>query len=101
MKVDFSTELTNLNGETLKDGNNPLTLKTICVNAVGGKYQDENLTVEQHVDRFMLASKIHKSNGDGLDLSSEEIVTIKKLLAKSAYIPIVVGQACQMLEGKS
>lgn len=119
MQIDFSRELMNFDGEPLKEsqvvnlveeanGNikkvvlqgKPLTLKTACVNAVASKYEGENLTPEQHVSRFLLAGKIQKSNGAGLELESDDVVLIKTLLAKTNYLPIVVGQACQLLEGK-
>ena len=117
MQIDFTQEIKGLDDEPLREGDvanlfdeggqirrvvvqgKPLTLKSICVNAVGGKFEGEQLTVEQHIERFMLAQKIFKSNGEGLTLESDDIVLIKGLVARTGYAPIVVGQACQMLEG--
>jgi hypothetical protein len=117
--INFFQELHNFDGTALQEGEQvvlieqsgqitrqvlqkgrALTLKAACVNAIGGRYEGEQLTPEQHIDRFLLAKRIQQSNGEGVDLSSEEISLIKQLLAKAGYGPVVVGQACQLLEGK-
>lgn len=118
MKIDFNRQLQDLDGEDLRETsavvlveeNGQITrqplqgklldLKRVCATALNGKYQGEELSPDQHVERFSLALKIFNSNGDGIELKTEEIALIKTLLAKSGYTPIVVGQACQILEGK-
>jgi|SRR4051812_41291525 hypothetical protein len=119
MRIDFNKELKHFDGEVMREGDSVflqkengqiqevllkgkvVALKTVCVNAVNGRFQDEpQLSVEEHTKRFKLAMDIFSSNGDGFELESEQIALIKKLLAKTNYPPLVVGQACEMLEGK-
>ena len=113
MKVDFSPELKNLDGETLKerlpvdvplDGKvtkwefKLVTLKYLSVNALLGIDNEEKIDGNEKLDRYRLAMKINEATGP-IELKAEEIAKIKKLIAKGSG-PLVVGQAYEMLEGE-
>ena len=103
MKINFVQEIQKLEGGVLvikQEGepDKPMLLRMACVNALMGLYEDEkNLSGEEKVKRYDMATKIQAMSE--VDFTTEEIATIKKLVAKS-YSPLVVGQAWKMLEGK-
>jgi hypothetical protein len=98
MKVDFNRGLIDLEGEVIKNAKGEsATLKGVTIDALLVAYQDEqNLSGEDKVKRFALASKINKGTDE---VTVEEISLIKKLIGK-AYSALVVGQAWDILEGK-
>jgi len=92
-----SGEKNLMGSDIMKDGM-PLTLRKVCQNALVGTYQDEqSLSGEEKVRRWSLAMKIKKSP-DPVDLVSDEVVLVKKLIGK-AYGPIICGPAWMLLEG--
>jgi hypothetical protein len=107
MKIDFDTVFNNLEGETLdyelvnkaKQAKTvPLTLKTVCTNALlGTSKSDENEDGASKAVRYSLAILINK--GGKQDLTAEEIVLTKKKVGLS-YSPLIVGQAYLLLDGK-
>lgn len=97
MDIDFSQALHDLSGKPVNDGEKELTLKTVCVNALLSLHNDEhNLRGEEKVTRYELAKKIYESKTP-INVSSESIVLLKQLVAKS-YGPLIVGQIWNMLE---
>lgn len=95
MKIDFDAVLKTLDGEEIKNGDKTVMLKTVAVESLlnpNGKEQPEPMV---KVERFKLAQKIH--DGGEIDLQSEDIAMIKKLIGES-YAPLIVGQAYEMLE---
>lgn len=98
--VDFSQPIYQIDGSkfTDKDGKPSDTqLKTIAVTALLATIPGEGeVTGEDKAKRYALALKIQGSEGD-VKLTSEEIVLLKKLIAK-VYNPLVMGEAWQMLE---
>jgi len=96
MKIDFTQIFMNMECEPMKEGEKAITLKKVATGALLSAFDDErNLAGEEKVKRFNLAAKIQA--GDTLDLKTEEIAEIKKLIGK-AYTVIIVGQAWAMLE---
>ena len=95
MKINFTAELKTLGGESLQP---PTTLKEVAVNALLAMLEDErHISGEDKAKRWLLATRIY-SNPEGVDLAVEEVALIKNLIGK-AYLPLIVGQAWQMLEG--
>ena len=47
----------------------------------------------------MLAQEISRANGTPVDVKTEDIVLLKKLIGE-LYLPLIVGQAYQLLENK-
>ena len=90
--------------EDLKSGlkkGKVFTLRSACVNVLlmtemGPNGRPMELKGEEKVERFQLATSIHKSNGQ-VDLKSEEISLLKKLIGR-AYGPLTVGQAWKVLD---
>jgi len=106
MEISFDVFLKNFRGETVKhvkkEGEKEvvedLSLKSACVEALMGVYQDEQaLSGEDKIKRYALAEKIFLEGK--VDLNAEDIALLKKLVAKM-FSPVVVGPAWRLLEGK-
>ncbi len=122
-KINFNVDLVNLEGKTInsykecclvEDGNilrdkngvakylnietpeESLTLKIASVEAL--LTNSDDLTKEDKTSNYILANKIHKSDGE-IDIKSEEIVSIKKFIGKY-YGPLVAGQCDLLLENE-
>ena len=97
MRIDFKSPLFDFNGEVLRDGDKPLVLRVIAVNALMGVYPDEqNLDGSEKVRRYRLATSIYDADGP-LDVPAEDIAMCKKLIGKG-FSTLVAGQAIPMLE---
>jgi len=90
-------------GSTKRERRN-LTLRSVAVAALNANFQDE-AQQKNHVElskikfeRGELAFKIY--NNDTLDLESEQISEIKKLVGR-IFSPVIVWRAYKMLEGKT
>lgn len=100
MKIDFAQTLRDLDGKPIKKGKIDMSLASICVDALLSldPKNTANIDGKEKVVRYELAKRIHK--GGVVDLTTDEISKIKKLVGK-LYFPIIVGQAFMMLENKS
>ena len=98
MKVDFNAEIKTLDGEGIRDDKGTLvTLKSICVQALIAAFQDEqDLAGVEKLKRYELAREIN--HGGEIQMSAENVVLLKKLIAKGFNV-LVVGQTYGMLEG--
>lgn len=107
MKVDFNTTLLTIYNspilETAPDPEDPtkmntkspVTLRSVSVNSL---LKDEpNASGKIKLTRYLLAKRIHESNGDE-EISVKEAALLQKLIGKT-YNPLVVGQALPLLEG--
>lgn len=87
----------NLMGADIMIDGPEVTLKSVAIAALTAIFDDErNLSGEEKVKRWELAMKV-KNGGDLVELRTDEIVMIKKLIGK-AFGPVVCGQAWQILE---
>jgi len=104
MQVDFKTNIRNIDGAliTQEDGeskNALLTLSRVCVNALLSRFSDEQgITGEEMVDRFNLALRIKDQPDGSVEINPEELVLIRKLIAKGNG-PLICGRAWKLLEG--
>jgi hypothetical protein len=99
MLIDLNQVLLDMNDEPIKDGDKNATLRKVAIEALVASYQDEStLSGEEKLKRFELAMKV-KNTPTPIDLTVEEVGTIKKLIGK-AFGVLVVGQVWNMLEGK-
>ena len=103
MEVNMNFIFKTLDGDPIREipndkNSKEVTLKKMCENALLGSYQDEKIDGSEKAKRYSLAMDIHKANGK-IDLESEDIVLLKKLLAKIGS-PLVVGQAYEIMESK-
>ena len=96
MNVNFRQALKTLSGDEIKEGDAPVTLGAIAINALLAAYPSEQPTGDEKVQRWRLAQKIFAA-GESLDIRSEDVVLIKRLVG-IAYAPLIVGQAFDMLE---
>lgn len=101
MKVDFCTTLCDFDGNPVQhqhgENRHDATLKSVCVEVLMARFPDEQLSPGTQIERYSLAKKIHHSNGDGLEVTTDQVVELKKLLAKG-YSPAIVGAACELLD---
>ena len=96
-KIDFSIRLTKLEGDTLKDENGgELTLGGAAKQAL--LVSEEKQTGQEKYDNYVLATKV--AEGGEVTLKSEDISKIKEVIGKYMF-PVVVGQAWDLLEGKT
>jgi len=103
MKRNFDTTFKQLNGDDLKDGGAAtagvdavLSLKVVSVNSLLAPFEvDKNLSGEEKLRRYLLATKIHA--GGEVDLTAEDISLLKLLIGRG-YSALIVGQAFLMLE---
>lgn len=106
-KINLSTTLKNFRGDSelmsalgKADGvPQPLTMREVCVEALLSTYDDEvHLTGQEKFARYKLARVVDANDEDGLtSLTTEDIVLLKSLISKK-YVPLVIGQAFEILE---
>jgi hypothetical protein len=104
MTIDFTTVLKDQDGKPLLDlmtmqnnGNTEvaLTLGRACAHALNVQGQNEELSGEEKYQRGALAFKVR--DADKCELKAEDIVLLKKQLAK-LYTPIVIYRAYPFLD---
>lgn len=97
MKIDFSKQLVNLNGDVVKDEatDKPISLSKVCVEALLANDQREVIDGTEKLKRYELAKAIHEGKKDSL--SAEEVVLLKELVGKY-YTTMIVGQVIPMLD---
>lgn len=98
MKINMNIPVLTLDGNPMKNENgSEVTVKGLVVNAVLGIFRgEENLSGEEKITRWKLATAIHKAEEE-VALTPEDIVLIKKLVALM-YGPNVVGPIWMMFE---
>lgn len=94
MRIDFNKEMMDLEGKPLKDGDEIIKLKKICVNSLLAN--DDKIDGTEKLKRFQLASKISKGT---MDISVEDITLIKSMVGKY-FSTIIVGQVYEYFENK-
>ena len=96
--VDFNSFVTNLDGSPTvgPDGKQmEVKLGVIIQNALLADYKDEQIAGEEKIKRFLLAKNIQEHRD--YSMTTEEIVLVKKLVAKS-YPPLITGQVWQAID---
>lgn len=104
MKINVGQALKEMDGSQLELPVNPrdpeselkvLLLKDLIIRGLGKP--ELTLDPKEHVERFVLAAKIMEAE-DVVELKSDEIVKIKKLISEIGYSSLVVGQAILIIE---
>ena len=90
MKIDFSTPITDFDGNPLEQ-NGPLTLGRIAALALNHPAEDQQHSA---LERGLLAMRVYKAGE--MDLSPEDAALIRGALA-AVWAPIVVAQAHALL----
>lgn len=101
MKLDFSKHILDLDDKPMKgiSEETPLTLGVVAVGALLANFDDErNLGTVEKTRRFQLALRIDKGGEQDVDVKDADL--IKTLIGK-AYTTLVVGRACELIEGTS
>ncbi len=105
MKLDFTQQLKYIGGVPMvytPDPSNkkviePLTLKVVCINSLGGVYEQERgISEVEKIKRKRLAEKIF--DAQQADLQSEDVALLKKLIHYNYQDPFVYTEAIEMLE---
>ncbi len=102
MKVDFNPNLVNLRSKSIKleiDGILvDATLRDACVEALLCLFEsDRQEEGKPKYERWQLASELMKSVSGIVELTVEDIATIKKRVGKR-YGPTIVGPVYNLLE---
>ena len=78
-------------------GTEDMTLKEVCLAALQANFDDEKqLSATEKVARYSLATDIFKAK-ESIELASEEITLLKKLVGKG-FTMLIVGQAYELLD---
>lgn len=95
MKVKLNEELKGVDGiEILKnDKGRPITLRDVCINSVLSPMEGDD--DRKKFERYEIFKKIRDT--EDCVLSSEEITTLKKTIAKHNP-PLIMGQCWDLLE---
>ena len=101
MEIDFDVVVKSLDGvplpitDSITEEKKEIDLKVATIEALLNHKADIDAVTK--IERFNLAQKIHR--GGVIDLTSEEIVLIKKLIG-DRWTTLIVGQTYKMLENK-
>ena len=96
MKVAWSTAITDMDGEEIKDGAKPLTLARVAINSLTALSQsDQQLSGEEKFKLGQLAFKIH-SEPEG-EFEVEDVAKVKDKIGK-LYAPYIVFKAYSLLK---
>lgn len=99
MKVNFDTEITQLNGKPILIEDEKATLRSVCVAALYLLYKDEvQMSSGNKFKRYQLAKKVFKATKE-TDMTIEELSEIKTVIAKN-YGPMILGPVYNILEGE-
>lgn len=108
LKINPHSVLKDLRGKALKDGDPSksdtpdLTLGDLIAGALGGTPSKKEDTARQAdlVKRFKLAMRFTDvPSGQHVEVTAEEMVTVKECVASLNYLPLATGQALAMLGG--
>jgi hypothetical protein len=99
MKVDFTKILTTLSGEPLIVNGASMTLALTATEGLlaAPKSGEKPLAATAALKRYELAKRIHDAR-EAIDITTEEASDIKNAVAV-VWTPLVVGQACALIEG--
>jgi len=75
-----------------------VTLKTVCVDLLNAPPKDDKkIDGNERYERFKLSERIHGADGE-IEITSEKVSLVKKLIAESQYSNLILGQAYRWLE---
>ena len=89
--------LVDLRGRELTEGGEPFTLRAAVAGALLSQPSGENMTGQQKYRRYKLAFMIMEAQGE-VELAAEDVAEIKTATG-AVYLPLVVGQVWDLLEG--
>ena len=99
MKIKLDQKIMNTEGiKPLPNSDKkglPLTLKDVCINAILHPGKDD--TGKQKYEAYELFAKIRDCKTPDIEMTIEEVVKIKAKIG-DIYMPLILGQAWEMLE---
>lgn len=102
MKIDFSQQIVDLDGEPAAFSHkHPVaTLGLVAADALLAQTKpgDAPPTNIELIEAFDLARRVHRSAPD-TEITPEELVLIKDKITKHQVLPLVSGQALSLLSG--
>jgi len=106
MKINFDQKILTLEGKSIpillgdgrKSGKDMTLLSATQEVFTQGTKDDRDMLPDEKLKRFELILRI--THEVELDLDSDEISLIKKLIGNFYVSPVIVGQTLKMLEGK-
>jgi len=99
MKINLNTKFVEFEeNQNMKENGEFLTLRHFCVGSL--LIPDAKAAPEKLYDRRNWAKELRDYPGDIIELTAEQIVELKALIAKRYPLPVVIGQAWDILEGK-
>ena len=103
MKIKFSHEMHDLNGKPISmepNGSKAATVKELCVQGLlmVTQLEQAKMNKAEAIKRRDLAVKI-KNFGDEAEMTAEDCEFIKQCIGPK-YIPLVVAECCDILDGK-
>jgi hypothetical protein len=98
MQIDFNAPILGFDRKPLNESDRAMTLAIVACTALSAQFRDEdNLAADIKYKRFKLGCKI--ANGGIVDLSVDEIATLKQLIGR-AFSPLIVGRSFDLLDPK-
>ena len=98
MKLALDTAMRTLDGMSIQENGQPVTLRRIIIDSLlagPAAARDGNGKIQQ----YDLALRIHRSQGEVAELTSEDLTEIKRCIGLAAT-PLIVGQCFRLIEGQ-
>lgn len=97
MEINVNQPIIDFDGKELIEEGKPVTVGLVIFRSLLGAYQDEqNLSGEEKFTRGELAMRV-KAAEDVMNLKAEDVVLVKKLVAKM-FTTFVVWQMWKILD---
>ena len=97
MKIDTGYVFRDLDDKEIKVAGKPQTFAVVACGALLSLPENSNPSGDEKITRYALAMKIHNSNP--VELNLDELTLLKDTIGKM-YLPLIVGQAWEILEPK-
>lgn len=96
MLKNFDVPFLDFDGNAVKENDKEILLGSLIFNAIQQSKDNSDISGEEKYGRFKLIEKIVK--GGDIELTIEELATIKKCIGSGIYTPLVVGRVYDLLE---
>ena len=97
MILDMTQQLAGLDGKAMMEGETPIMLRTVCVNALMATLpKDNENTGDKKLAIFTIAQKITQEDKPDLDIKDVDLIRDR---VGKAFGPAIVGPAFPILNG--
>lgn len=95
MLINLKKEIVNLKGNSIKDGESPLTLGQTLAEIVLAPHKDKDGF--RPLKALEMARKLYAN--ETYDIDQSDLIQLKKIVEENqSYIPLVTGQILETLE---